>query len=227
MRSKIRKILSWLLGAVAGAIIIAVAGEWFIEVAKDKGWYRNAGENWDSAMSVVLSYLAQPGFYVPFTGFVGLVGGLWLDAALKVFEPRNRKPKEIDWNFLEVEIDRLKTLLVHDIHNVPEAEGDHSPISQETVSSFYALLFYLHRRGMAPQDGIPNPKLMTDAGFFFEIATRYIAAIEPFIRAKDPESVSSFGEMAINLVYSWNRESSADDVKAESPSPQSPQEIES
>lgn len=85
--------LSWLLGAVVMVIIVAVAGEWFIEVAKDKGWYSNAGQNWDGAMGVVMSYLASPALYVPFVGFGGVVVGLWVDTALKSFEVKRIRLK--------------------------------------------------------------------------------------------------------------------------------------
>ena len=212
--------LSWLLGTVVVVIIVAVAGEWFIEVAKDKGWYSNAGQNWDNAMGVVTSYLTNPALYIPFTGLAGVVGGLWIDTALKFFEAKNKKPKEVDWIFLETEVSRIQHLIARDFHMKDETEAGYSPIRQETATGFFALLFYLYHRGMAPQDGIPSPNLANDPELFFELSSRYLAAIDPFVRAKDVQGASHFGGMTVNLVYDWSNDLKAERSKSECQSPQ-------
>lgn len=125
------------------AIKVSVAGEWFIEVAKDKGWYSNAGQNWDSVTSAVLSYLSNPVLYISFAGFAGVVGALWLDTALKVLDARRRESRRL--GLLEAgsapHPNTRYILLQRDVEN------GYSPISQETASSFYALQIYLHKRG--------------------------------------------------------------------------------
>lgn len=150
MRRRLRNLLSWLLVAVVGTICVAVVGEWFIEVAEDKGWYSNAGQTWDGAMSAVLSFLSQPIFYVPFTASAGIVGGLWLDTALRTYEERRSKPKEIDWVFLETEIAKVQRFVAYDIGRKDDIPEGYTAISQESVTAFYALLFYLYHRGLAP-----------------------------------------------------------------------------
>lgn len=198
--------LSWLLGAVVVVIIVAVVGEWFIEVAKDKGWYDNAGAVWDIAMSAVISYLATPLFYVPFAVSVGLVGGLWLDTGLRFYEARKNVQKAVDWSYLEAEVARTKILIGHDLSRMDDVQDGYSAISQESAATFYALLFYLHECGLAPKDGIPSPKIAEDQDLFFEVATRYLATIEPFIRAKNRNGIISLGGSTIDLVYQWSTE---------------------
>ena len=209
MRRRIRNILSWLLGAVVVAIVVAVVGEWFIEAAKDKGWYDNAGDVWDVAMSAVLSYLATPFFYVPFTACAGLVGGLWLDTGLRFREARKNMHKTVDWSFLEDEVKRAQFLIGRDLSRKDNVEDGYSAISQESVATFYALLFYLHECGLAPKDGIPSPKIAEDEELFFEVATRYLATIEPFVRAKNAARIVSLGGSTIDLVYRWSNEKKA------------------
>jgi len=77
-RTVLKKITTWVLGAVVVAIIVAVVGQWFIQVATDKGWYRNAGRRWDGVMNALLSLWVL----FPTSILAGFVGGLWADARL-------------------------------------------------------------------------------------------------------------------------------------------------
>ncbi|MBY0582357.1 MAG: hypothetical protein K2P68_05480 [Sphingomonas sp.] len=83
MRSTIRKFSTWLLAGIA----IAVIGQFFIQVAQDKGWYTRAGHKWDVAMTFLLSSWTL----YPATLLAGFVVGLWVDAILA---KRERKPLE-------------------------------------------------------------------------------------------------------------------------------------
>jgi len=221
MRAKIRKILSYLLFAVVGTIAVAVASEWFIEVAKDKGWYDEAGQRWDLIMSATLSFLSSPIVYIPVVGLAGIVAGLWLDVVLRKFETRRQKdPPSIDWKFLQDEIQRLKHIFAFDLAGQDDVADGYSAVSQEAVTGFYALLFYMHERSLTPISGIPSPKVMTDDDTFFEVSSRYLAAIEPFVRAKNPDAIRHFGQGAIDLAYSLLTEKREKTVK---PEPQPPQ----
>lgn len=93
MRKLIRSVLTWLLVGLFLAIVVAVVGEWFIEVAKAKGLYTDAGNQWDSVMTRAIStggsiaaFLLSGWVLFPATGLLGLVAGLWLDTFLKVRE---------------------------------------------------------------------------------------------------------------------------------------------
>ena len=60
MRGILRRVLTWLLVFVFGGIALAVASEFFIEAARDKGWYDNAGQTWDRVVSAVLGFVTDP-----------------------------------------------------------------------------------------------------------------------------------------------------------------------
>lgn len=83
MREHVRSILTWVLSTVVGVIVTAVACEWFIEVAKDKGLYDNAGQRWDLVMGPVLDFITSGVVLYPLVALAGVVGGLWIDALLK------------------------------------------------------------------------------------------------------------------------------------------------
>lgn len=215
MRRKIRNILSWLLGSVCLAFILAVFAEWFIEVAKDKGWYDGAGQRWDSIASSVFSLTSNPLVYVPLIGFIGIAGGMWLDCVLKYMNNRfSAKPKPVDWDFLESEIIRLQLYIERDIQRRTEIKPGYVATSQESIGGFYALLFYLHEHGMISDAGVPNPMLMNDDDFFFEMSTRFLAAIHPFVRAKNKDAVRDFGGGMTELVYQWERDRSAEKTES-------------
>lgn len=83
MRAGIRKILTWLFFICFTGILIPVGAEFFIEVAKDKGIYSDAGKRWDSAMTTLASLVTVWWITYPVVCLGGLVAGLWLDIMLK------------------------------------------------------------------------------------------------------------------------------------------------
>mgnify|MGYP003625896503 CR=1 FL=1 len=93
IRPLVRAIATWLLFGVILAIIIAVAAEWFIEVARDKGLFENAGANWDRVVSAVTTFVTSAWVLYPLAGLSGLVGGLWVDHLLRRSEQQAGKPE--------------------------------------------------------------------------------------------------------------------------------------
>jgi len=89
MRRFIRKALSYLLGTLLLGLAFAVLGEWFIEVAKDKGLYKNAGDTWDIIMFDVHLIIVSKAFIAAISVLTGLVIGLWADNFFKRSEPVN------------------------------------------------------------------------------------------------------------------------------------------
>lgn len=81
-RNYIRRFLTWFLVCVVSVIVVSVFGEWFIHVADDKGWYRDAGQTWDRGVSAILSFLSSAWLLYPATFLAGIVGGLWADFVL-------------------------------------------------------------------------------------------------------------------------------------------------
>lgn len=105
MRAALRKFLTWTLVGIVGTIILAVVAEWFIEVARDKGFFTDAGGTWDSVVGTVLTAVLNPWFLAGLTGLGGLVAGLWIDAFLRRIE-RRRAP---DYSALAEALTRITT----------------------------------------------------------------------------------------------------------------------
>lgn len=89
MRNRILKIFTWLLGGSVVTIAGPICVEWFIEVAKYKGFYENAGPRWDKTVGVVASFVTSGWALYPLVGLAGFVGGLWTDTLLKRVENRH------------------------------------------------------------------------------------------------------------------------------------------
>lgn len=68
---------------LAAIIVVPVAGEWFVEFAKEKGLYEHPSENADAAMSWLSSLATQPAYWGVAGLAVGMAGGMWMDAVLK------------------------------------------------------------------------------------------------------------------------------------------------
>ena len=83
MRKLIRSALTWLLASVVLVIAISVAAEFFIEVAKDKGFYADAGVRWDGVMGQIATVLRSGFVLYTVVGLAGVVVGLWTDTVLK------------------------------------------------------------------------------------------------------------------------------------------------
>lgn len=96
MRKLFRRLLTGFLILVVLAIIVAVVGEFFIEVARGKGWYTDAADKWDRVVSAVLSFVTAPAFIAGLALLTGLVGGLWLDQFLLRWDKRRAPTLESD-----------------------------------------------------------------------------------------------------------------------------------
>jgi uncharacterized membrane protein len=71
MRALVRKIATWVLvGGVLG-VFVAVVAEWFIEVARDKGMFKEAGSRWDHAMGMITDWATSGWTLYPLTALGG------------------------------------------------------------------------------------------------------------------------------------------------------------
>jgi hypothetical protein len=85
--SEMRKLARLILVTIAGGLILAIAagviGEFFIELARQRGWYDNASERLDAAASAFSSFVTQPWFLIITAVLGGLALGVWLDVLLR------------------------------------------------------------------------------------------------------------------------------------------------
>lgn len=97
MRLLLTKIATWLLAVVVVGILVAVFSEWFIEVARDKGLFQNAGDRWDYAMGIISDWATSGWILYPVTALAGYVAGLWTDTFIKrKEEPPRDGPLRMD-----------------------------------------------------------------------------------------------------------------------------------
>jgi hypothetical protein len=82
IRGAARRALSWIAGGVVASILVSVVGQWFIQVATDKGWYEHAGQRWDRALNAAHEIATSAWALYPATLLTGLVGGMWVDVIL-------------------------------------------------------------------------------------------------------------------------------------------------
>jgi hypothetical protein len=82
-----RRFFRWFAISVVFALCFAIAagvvGEFFIEYARDQGWYENPSERMDNAMTLLREIVTHPWFLLTTVLFTGFSGGLWLDWALR------------------------------------------------------------------------------------------------------------------------------------------------
>ena len=81
-RSGVRTWATRVFVALAGAIILGVVAQWFIQVATDKGWYANAGHDWDQLVTPLLAFLTSWPLLAIAILSGGVMIGLRLDAYL-------------------------------------------------------------------------------------------------------------------------------------------------
>lgn len=91
----IRRAITWITLGLVGAALFGVAGQWFIQVATDKGWYAHAGQTWDNFVIWVLAILASP--IVRYAAYLalGVSIGMWFSFWL------SRKEKQPVQNLLQ------------------------------------------------------------------------------------------------------------------------------
>lgn len=79
----IRKAALYLVGVMATMVIIGPIGEFFIELARERGLYDSPGRTLARVSGIVGEIVASYPFGVVAGLIVGFAGGVWLDAILK------------------------------------------------------------------------------------------------------------------------------------------------
>lgn len=94
MRGVIRKAALWLCGGLVAAIVFGVVGEFFIELARERGFYKNPSERAGAVMSAFTAFVTSWGFLSVTLFVLGLTLGLWADNILRRREARPVIPTE-------------------------------------------------------------------------------------------------------------------------------------
>jgi len=88
----LRTAVSFVFGAIVVAILASVVGEFFIELARERGLYDHPSQRASAAMSALHGFVTQTAFLMFASAVGGLTLGLWLDR----FLGRREKPSEVN-----------------------------------------------------------------------------------------------------------------------------------
>ncbi len=105
-RKKIRPVVLALLGVV----LLPIFGEFFVEFAREKGWYKNPSEQVEGIMNFISTITNLPYFY----HFVVFIAGLSMGVSVDLFLRKRETPDAVYVNKAEL---RLRTF---DDNRVPE-----------------------------------------------------------------------------------------------------------
>lgn len=116
-----RRFIRWFATAVMAGLVLAivfgVVGEFFIELARERGYYDNPSERMDTVMTAISAFVTRTWFLVLTGAVAGFAGGGWLDTVLR------RKDTPVD----RVELaDRADAIAAKAFRIYGQWEADHS-----------------------------------------------------------------------------------------------------
>ncbi len=189
-RRRIRKILLWLTGTTVASFVIGPLGEWFIELARQMGWYDNPKETAEGAIAKFLNTLAaisawiSGSFFNPTWMTVGagvifaFTAGFWADAwFVRRERPVNQTPvsppdpKQLESLYNQIE--RIKPILLRD------AMSD--SVTFEGFNELSSISNKLARLDI-PTPFSPGYRLASDIKTFSGPCYQYLMIIAPYIR---------------------------------------------
>lgn len=95
MGNKLRAVSLWVFLGLLGAALFGPIGQWFAQVATDKGWYVGAGSRWDQVMSALFAFLASEWVRGAALLALGVVIGSRLDMWIRKREAKHGDLEEV------------------------------------------------------------------------------------------------------------------------------------
>ena len=83
MRSYVRRIAPFLVTAVLTIVVVPPAGQFFISLAEEHGWYQNPGAKLNVVVACFAAIASSASFHWAGGAIIGFAIGVWLDAILK------------------------------------------------------------------------------------------------------------------------------------------------
>ncbi|MGA2842992.1 MAG: hypothetical protein ABSG18_23120 [Steroidobacteraceae bacterium] len=157
-------------------IILAVISEFFIEWAREKGWYANPSQRLDAGISAFNHFVTQIWFVMATMFAAGLTMGLWFDWVVRWIETRRS---------IKDELSEKQTLL--ELYDAVEATKklllteELSPLSHDSFHEMTSICLKLAKLGV----DIPFDRQYTENYTYEEFASisyRYLASIAPYLR---------------------------------------------
>ena len=82
-RSHVRRIALFLVATVFTIAVVAPAGQFFISLAEERGWYQNPSAKLRAVIAFFAEIASSPLFHWVGGAIIGFAGGVWLDVTLK------------------------------------------------------------------------------------------------------------------------------------------------
>ena len=90
MRKFVQRAVMYVTLGVIGTIVVAVVGEFFIELARERGWYDSPSQRVDAFLSAFSVFVTQVWLLCLASGLAGLTIGLWTDKFLRKHDSTER-----------------------------------------------------------------------------------------------------------------------------------------
>jgi hypothetical protein len=198
---RIRSILRWFLAAVCGGLVLAIIGavvsEFFIETAREHGYYTHASERLDAAMSAFSAFVTQPWFLAAAVGCAGVTIGLWADWGLRKVEVIRRKKNATTKERLHdlyLRVEEIKQKLLED-----EITFKNKKANFDSFHEASALMVHLLQIGV-PVPLMPEYEEIVQYETFTEVVYKYFSAISPFLRDGDLDLTRIWAAMTLKTL---------------------------
>ncbi len=143
MRGRLRKILTVLTSVALLGIAVPVVAEFFIEWAREEGWYSQPGDTAERLMSIAADIALSHWTLYPVTLLLGVTIGLWVDTLLR----RSEKAKPSKEDRLEAIGHNLVGICVNLDKGLARLEPD---ITRYTAARLNSLEESLRKEGLEP-----------------------------------------------------------------------------
>lgn len=141
-RTVIRWAAIFILASIVLPIIVAVCGEFFIELGKEWGWYERPSERLGAAVTALSSFITQPWFLVIAALSGGLTAGLWADVWLRRREAAAAFPVISRDNLISLGEPGMLDHLVEGIQALKDITNTHNALSKQTLKINRATVIY-------------------------------------------------------------------------------------
>lgn len=196
---RLRAFIRWFVAVICVGLILAivggVAGEFFIEWARERGYYADSSQKLDAIMSAFSGFVTQSWFLVLAALCLGLTVGLWADRGMRHLDKRGKsaEPSQQQLHELHERIEALKEKLYAD--NLVYGDGPEK-VAYGTFHEAFAVMTILLKLGI-PVPMMPQHKELVGYENYNRSMYRYFSAISPTLRNGDLPLARTWAKRAL------------------------------
>jgi hypothetical protein len=182
-RFHVRKVALYLAGIAIAVALVAPAGQFFISLADERGWYKNPNAKVATVIAWINTTAASPWFHWIAGSIVGFAIGVWLDALLKRRDEAST-PKP---NLQHKSITKISDIEPFDVPILLRLQFHGGQVPPTEIRSENVLVWYVVWNGEAVVDfGLPGgfriPKSWTIFVAFDKPSTFRQMIVQPAIQ---------------------------------------------